>query len=102
MKAMIEITLRRYNATEIQEGFISASNVDLVTEGLQLKHLTNEELSMMWEAVQKYFEAKYARYDNFGKICGWQPYSIEAEHARDTSSAWLEVINKEARSRRNL
>lgn len=99
---MIKVTLRKYSALEITSGFITNEAIEVVSNGLMLKDLTDEELSEMWEVVHKYFRDIYAEYDETGrKFIGWKPHSNITEFARDTQSAWLEVINQEARSRRN-
>jgi len=101
VNVLIKSTLESYKNQEITNGFITNDNIELVTNGLGLKELSNEELSEMWEQVDEYFLAQYAVFEN-GKVVGWKPYTNEVEFARDTKSAWLEVINLEARKRKRL
>lgn len=102
MKKLVELVFRQYSnkVDEIQKGFISQENIEWVTEKLMLQYLTNEELSQMWETVDEYFLSLYAELDENGEVTAWKPYSKKTEFARDTSSAWLEVINIEARVRK--
>lgn len=102
MKKLVELTYRQYTLKqdEITRGFITKENIEWVTEKLGLKYLTNKELSEMWEAVDEYFLSLYAELDENGDITGWKPYSEKTEFARDTDSAWKEVINLEARTRK--
>lgn len=102
MKKLVELVYRQYSnkVDEIKKGFISQENIEWVTEKLMLQYLTNEELSQMWHAVDDYLESLYAELDENGNVTAWKPYSEETEFARDTSSAWLEVINMEARARK--
>lgn len=99
---IIELTYRKYarNKENITYGFINAENIALVTNALMLAELTDEELGEMWGAVAEYFDRKYCTYDENGNIVGFMPWNEEVEFMRDTKSAWLEVINYEARRRR--
>ena len=100
MKKLIEAVYSEYKKKEIERGFITYENIDWLTEKLGLRSLTNKELSAMWEAVDEYFENIMAEYDESGKVIGWKPFSEETELARDSDSAWKEVVNIEARRRK--
>lgn len=102
MKKLVELAFREYSkkASKIQRGWVSQENIEWITDHLMLEVLTNEELSEMWETVDKYFLSLYAELTDDDEVIGWKAYSKETEFARDTSSAWKEVINIEARTRR--
>lgn len=102
MKGIVGLAFRRYLKLkgEIAKGFIKAEHVLLVTDWLFLKELTNEELNEMWNASHDFFDGLYCNKDKDGKVVGFKTYSEETEFARDTQSAWSEVINCEARKRR--
>ena len=102
MKKMVEFTFRAYTKkeAEITRGFISEENINWVTDHLMLKELTNEELSQLWETVDNFFSDLMAEKDQDGNITGWKPFTPEIAFAMDTDSAWKEVINLEARTRK--
>lgn len=102
MKKMVEFTFRAYTKkeAEITKGFISEENINWVTDHLMLKELTNEELSQLWETVDNFFSDLMAEKDQDGNITGWKPFTPEIAFAMDTDSAWKEVINLEARTRK--
>ena len=101
-RGTIELAYRKYakNRENITYGFIDAENITLVTNALMLTELTDEELVEMWNAVAEYFDRKYCVYNENDEIVGFVPWTEEVEFIRDTKSAWLEVINHEARRRR--
>lgn len=104
----IEETIERvYNEYKtrketIERGWISEENISFVTLKLNLRNLSNKELSDMWFAIDKYFEKIMAEYDENGKVIAWKPYTEEIAFAMDTDSAWKEVCNVEARRRKSL
>lgn len=100
MDKMVELVFREYRTKEdkINRGFISSENIEWVADHLMLKHLTNEELSQMWTAVDKYFSK--IRLDSTGKKWRTDIPTKEFMFYGDTSSAWLEVINAESRKRK--
>lgn len=94
-KKLIHEVFQKYKdfKNEIVEGFISKKHILWLTEELHLKRLSNEELSSLWNDVNHYFTSMMLDEE---KQC-WKPgMSFE----RDTESAWLEVINLEARNRK--
>jgi hypothetical protein len=101
MKKIVELVFRAYKEKEstIQRGFITQQNIDWVTDHLMLKYLSDKELSEMWFVVHDYFTNEMAEYDENKEIIGWKP---NKSFERDTESAWLEVINLEARRRKEL
>lgn len=82
----------KYNELEVVRGVITYENAEKVNEWLGLKELSNMELSGAWELVWDYF-TDLSRKSQIEK---------EWEKADDTRSAWLEVINMEARDRREI
>lgn len=102
MKKMVEFTFRAYTKkeAEITKGFISEENINWVTDHLMLKELTNGELSQLWETVDNFFSDLMAEKDQDGNITGWKLFTPEIAFAMDTDSAWKEVINLEARTRK--
>lgn len=86
----------------IERGWISEENINFVTLKLNLRNLSNKELSDMWFAIDDYFEKIMAVYDENGKVVAWKPYTEEIAFAMDTDSAWKEVCNVEARRRKSL
>ena len=79
-----------YKTKEIVRGFISYENVDWVSEKLGLSSLSDEELSILWDTVWDFFTNMERKEEDIDK----------AFFMQDTRSAWLEVINHEARKRR--
>ena len=78
----------------IERGWISGENIEWVTEHLNLRELSNDELSIMRYAIIEYFNDVLrirVGYDN-----------DEWNFANDTKSAWREVCNVEARRRKKL
>lgn len=104
MKKMVEIAYRGYELKKesIDKGWISQENIEWVTDKLMLKLLTNAELGMMWKAVSDYFLEQIAELDEEGNVIAWKAYTKEIAFAMDTKSAWLEVVNIEARRRKAL
>lgn len=102
MNSVVELAYRRYSKlrNEIERGFIKEEHIEAVSKSLFLDELTNDELSEMWYASQDFFDKLYCEFDENGKITGFKPYSEDTEFARDTKSAWSEVINQEARKRK--
>lgn len=102
MTKMVELVYREYakKADAIERGFITAENIKWVTDHLMLKVLTNEELSQMWRTIDDFFYDIMAEKDEDGNIIGWKPYTKEIAFAMDTDSAWKEVVNLEARKRK--
>ena len=100
MNKMVELVFRGYKEKEegIQKGFISAENIQWVTEHLMLKQLSDKELTEMWQTVREFFLKKML--DKSGQTWRNDIPIKEFNFYSDTSSAWLEVINEEARSRR--
>lgn len=86
----------------IERGWISGENIEWVTEHLNLRELSNDELSTMWWSITEYFDDVLGIRDEYGEIVGWKDYNDEWEFARDTESAWQEVCNVEARRRKKL
>lgn len=76
------------------KGFISNEWIKIVSDTLHLKELTDEELTNMWDMVELTLntECLYNRLDHMVE---------EDMKWADVKSAFLEVINKEARERRN-
>lgn len=72
-----------------QKGWITYEAIDKITEKLGLKHLSQLDLSRMWEIV--YYTLEKAAFENDGK--NYEKYS-------DAASAFAEVINMEARRRK--
>ena len=101
-KGLIELAFRRYakEKDNIENGWMKTEHHKMVADALMLDEVKNEELSDLWYAVRDYFLAFYAVFDKNGEVVGWKPYSEEIEFIRDTESAWLEVVNSEARKRR--
>lgn len=101
MNKMVELVFRVYKEKKdtIQRGWISKENIDWVTDHLMLKHLSDKELSEMWTTVDNYFLSQTAIYDDKHEVSGWKP---NCEFEFDTQSAWLEVINEEARRRKAI
>lgn len=99
---IVELAFRVYEKQKdnIQEGFITREHIELVTKSLMLTELKNEELNEMWHAVAEYFNRLYCEFDENGNIVGYKPWSKDIDFYRDTKSAWLEVVNMEARKRR--
>lgn len=92
-------TFQKYtlNRDMIKYGFINEENIQLVRDGLHLNEMSLGELNIMWHTVSDYFDTLYCEFDDNGEIKGFKPYSEQIEFYRDTKSAWLEVINAEAR-----
>lgn len=99
---IIELTFRKYQKERknIHRGFIKEEHIKLVADSLMLEELKNEELNEMWQAVDKYFDTLYCEIGEDGEIIGFKPYDEDTEFYRDTQSAWLEVVNEEARKRK--
>lgn len=77
-----------------QRGFISNEWIRDITDTLHLKELDDEELSNMWDMV-------YLTLDNEQKFHRYSTKDIEEEIKwEDVKSAFTEVVNIEARSRR--
>lgn len=102
MKGIVELAFRKYEKerNNITHGFIKREHVTMVADSLHLKELKNEELNEMWFASHDYFDSLYCEFDEHGEIVGFKPYNDDMSFYRDTQSAWSEVINEEARSRR--
>lgn len=100
---IVHLTFKRYekHRGDIRPGFIKREHIDLVTNSLFLEELEAEELGEMWYAVEEYFDRLYCEFDENGIITGYKPYSKDIEFYRDTKSAFLEVVNMEARRRRD-
>lgn len=79
-----------YKTKEIIIGFISYKDVNWVSEKLGLSSLSDEELSILWDEVWDFFTSMERKEEDMDK----------AFFMQDTRSAWLEVINHEARKRR--
>lgn len=79
-----------YKTKEIIIGFISYKDADWVSEKLGLSSLSDEELSILWDMVWDFFTNMERKEEDIDK----------AFFMQDTRSAWLEVINHEARKRR--
>jgi hypothetical protein len=91
MLKTIEATYRIYclKKYQIDRGFISQENIELIEAGLGLKEITElEELGKVWEAVADFFKAKWNE---------TKSNYIEGSWILDSKSAWLEVVNKRAR-----
>jgi hypothetical protein len=101
MNKMVELVFRAYKEKKdtIKRGWISKENIDWVTDHLMLKYLSDEELSEMWQVVHDYFRNETAELDGNNEIIGWKPDKM---FEFDTESAWLEVINEEARRRKAM
>lgn len=93
-------TLYEQKRSKIQRGIITKEHIDLVTKGLGLQNLTDQELSLMWEAVHDFFIDKMVVKDDNGEMISWKPFSHDMSFFRDTQSAWLEVVSMEARKRK--
>jgi len=79
-----------YKTKEVIIGFISYKDMDWVSEKLGLSSLSDEELSILWDTVWDFFTNMERKEEDIDK----------AFFMQDTRSAWLEVINHEARKRR--
>ena len=103
MKPVIELAFRKYSKEKdnIKRGWIKQEHIQMVTDSLFLEELSNEELSDMWLACDRFFDELYCVFNKQGEVVGYKPYNQETEFARDTKSAWLEVINAEARKRKS-
>lgn len=100
---IVQLTFKRYEKyrEDINPGFIKAGHIKLVTDSLHLEELETEELNEMWHAVEDYFDRLYCEFDKSGMIIGYKSYSEDISFYMDTKSAFLEVINMEARKRRD-
>lgn len=100
---IVHLTFKRYekHRKDINLGFIKAEHIKLVTDSLILEELETEELNEMWHAVADYFDRLYCVFNENGDIIDYKPYSKDIEFYRDTKSAFLEVVNMEARKRRD-
>ena len=101
---IVHLTFKRYekHRKDIKTGFITADHIKLVTDSLILEELETEELNEMWHAVADYFDRLYCEFNEKGIIIGYKPYSKNIEFYRDSKSAFLEVVNMEARRRRDM
>lgn len=101
---IVHLTFKRYekHREDIKPSFIKAEHIKLVTDSLILEELETEELNEMWHAVADYFDRLYCMFNENGDIIGYKPYSKDIEFYRDTKSAFLEVVNMEARKRRDM
>lgn len=97
---MVELVFRAYKTKEdkIEKGFINNEDIEWVSDHLMLAYLSNEELSEMWKAVDMYFTK--IRLDEKGENWRTDISTKEFSFYSDTMSAWLEVINREARIRK--
>lgn len=99
MKKTIELLFKAYKEKEstIERGWISEENAIWVSECLMLKYLTDEGLSQIWQAVHDFFRNEMAELNENNEVINWKP---NKSFEMDTQSAWLEVINEEARKRK--
>ena len=91
MLKTIEATYRIYclKKNQIDRGFVSQENIELIEAGLGLKEITElEELGKVWEATADFFEKQWNELKSNYNEGSW---------ILDSKSAWLEVINKRAR-----
>lgn len=102
MKSVIELAYRRYTKVkeDVTSGFIKGEHIKLVSEALFLEELTDEELNEMWNACNRFFNEMYCVLDENGRVVDFKPFTKDTEFIRDTQSAWSEVINEEARKRK--
>ncbi len=102
MKEKVVAAFKEYTTlkNDIIRGFIKHEHIKMVSDALSLETLNDEELYEIWEISHDYFDSLYREFAESGEIIGYKPYSEETEFARDTQSAWSEVINQEARKRR--
>ena len=90
MLKTIEATYRIYclKKNQIDRGFVSQENIELIEAGLGLKQITElEEVGKVWEAVADFFKAQWKDHKDYN----------EGSWILDSKSAWLEVVNKRAR-----
>jgi len=101
---IVHLTFKRYekHRKEYYPRFKKAGHIKLVTDSLILEELETEELNEMWHAVEHYFDRLYCEFNDDNIITGYKPYSKDIEFYRDTKSAFLEVVNMEARRRRDM
>ena len=76
-------------------GFITKEWVERVSDELELKELSNPQLSEIWEMIAEMLESTIDDLYEAGN-------AKEAWQWIDTKSAFLEVVNAEARSRRGM
>lgn len=103
LMVIVHLTFKRYekHREDINPGFMKAEHIKLVTDSLILEELETKELNEMWHAVADYFDRLYCVFNENGDIIDYKPYSKDIEFYRDTKSAFLEVVNMEARKRRD-
>lgn len=77
-----------------QKGFIPQEWINIVSDTLHLKELSDEELTNMWDMV-------WLTLDSEQRIVEYDYKDIkEAIKWEDVKSAFTEVVNQEARNRR--
>ena len=88
-----ELAMEYLNDEDYQKGFINYKWVFKITEELKLEELSDLELSNMWDMVWMTLECEYTHHrinEDWDKA---MPYL-------DVQSAFTEVVNREARRRR--
>lgn len=81
--------------SNVKTGFISGEWIDRITQALNLENLSDLELSNMWDMVDLTVRNLYYYY----YINGEKDMAFKY---LDTVSAFTEVVNREARRRREL
>lgn len=93
-RMIIEDLANEYiNDANYEWGFISRKWIDRITDELNLKNLSDLELSNMWDMVYLTIRNEFYYYDRNGDY-------KTADKYRDVESAFTEVVNIEARARR--
>jgi len=102
MRGIVELAFRKYaqHRNEINKGFVKMEHIELVTDALGLKLLSNKELGDMWEVSYKFFDGLYCVYNENVEIIGYRPYNKDIAFYMDIQSAWAEIINLEVRQRK--
>ena len=91
---IIDLANEYLNDANYSWGFISSEWVERITNELNLKNLSDLELSNMWDMVYLTIRNEFYYYDRN------KEYDI-ANKYMDVESAFIEVVNIEARARKN-
>ena len=92
-RKILRLAKEYLNDKDYHRGFILQPWIDRITEELNLKELSDLELSNMWDMV-------FLTLDNAYLACRLNEEHKEAMKYLDVQSAFTEVINAEARRRR--
>ena len=97
---IIEFTYKKYEEKKatISRGIITREMIDWLIDRLYLNDATDDQLNEYWFAVDRFFRNKMMEKDIDGE---WQwKQGVDIMWYMDCDSAWKEVINSVARSRR--